>query len=255
MLFNIIIATLAVSLLSLVGLVFFSKKLYTHKIMDAAIALAAGVLLANVFINLIPEIFELSVNSGYGDIKTISLWMLGFIIFLFLSEQYLYWHHCHTHHHDDKDEHVDPAGINILIGDGIHNLTDGMAIATSFMISPSFGWMATLAIALHEIPQEIGDFSLLRHSGFSRLKALFWNLISGLTAVCGGILTYFYSQVAEHQLILIALATGSFLYIALSDIMPHLQSQKRANQFTQIIWFIIGIIIIFSLSKFIDIQV
>lgn len=249
MLFNIIIATLAVSLLSLVGLVFFSKKLYTHKIMDAAIALAAGVLLGNVFINLLPEIFELTVNKGYGDIKIASLWMLGFIVFLFLSEQYLYWHHCHTHH-NKEDKHIDPAGINILLGDGLHNLTDGLVIATSFMINPSLGWMATLAIALHEIPQEIGDFSLLRHSGFSRFKALFWNLVSGLVAVLGGIITYFYSQAAEHQLILVSMAAGSFLYIALSDIMPHLQEQKRVNQFTQILWFVFGVALIFLFNKF-----
>lgn len=250
MLLNIIIASLAISLLSFSGLSIFTKNKYSHRIMDAAIALAAGVLLSNVFLHMLPEIMEMQLSSGYEP-RLISLWILGAIVFLFLTEQYLHWHHCHRHQCEEEGHtHTNPAGVNILIGDGLHNFVDGMVIAASFAVSTSTGWLATLAIALHEIPQEIGDFSLLLHSGFTKAKALFWNFISGLIAVVGAIVTYFYAQVAEHEIILIALATGSFLYIAMSDIMPHLQAQKRINQFTQIFWFIIGIIIIFLINKF-----
>lgn len=243
MLLNIIIASLGISLLSFVGLLIFSKNHYSHRLMDAAIALAAGVLLGNVFLHMLPEIFSLSINNG--NLKQPALYILGAIVFLFLAEQYLHWHHCHKHHDQNKKTAIHPAGINILIGDGLHNFVDGIVIAASFAISPSIGWAATLAIAIHEIPQELGDYSLLLHSGFSKGKALFWNFISGLIAVFGATLTYFYAQTAHHENILVSLAAGSFLYIALSDIMPHLQEQKRANQFTQIIWFIFGIFLIY----------
>ena len=249
MLINIIIAALLISLLSFFGLFFFTKDRYSHRIMDAAIALAAGVLLGNVFLHMLPEIMEMIQDSPYNP-NEISFWVLAAIIFLFLAEQFLHWHHCHSHHCEDGHNHKDLAGVNILIGDGLHNLVDGMVIAASFAVDNSVGWMATLAIALHEIPQEIGDYSLLLHSGFSKAKALFWNFISGLVALVGAIVTFFYSQIAEHEIVLIALATGSFLYIAMSDIMPHLQEQKRVNQFTQISWFIIGIVIIFLMNKF-----
>lgn len=249
MLFTIIIASLLISLLSFLGLFFFSKDRYSHRIMDAAIALAAGVLLGNVFLHMLPEIMEM-LSEGQYDAHQVSLWILGSIVLLFLAEQYLHWHHCHKHHDEEKHEHTNPAGVNILIGDGLHNLVDGMVIAASFAVDNTVGWMATLAIALHEIPQEIGDYSLLLHSGFSKAKALFWNFISGLIAVAGAIITYFYAQAAEHEIILVSLAAGSFLYIAMSDIMPHLQEQKRVNQLTQISWFIIGIIVIFLINQF-----
>lgn len=253
-LFNIIIASLLVSLISLIGLGVFSKNRYSHRIMDAAIALAAGVLLGNVFLHMLPELMEMLIDSPYSP-QQISLWILFAIIFLFLTEQYLYWHHCHRHHCENKDKHTDPTGINILIGDGLHNLVDGMVIAASFVVDASVGWMATLAIALHEIPQEIGDYSLLLHSGFSKLKALFWNFISGLIAIIGALITYYYSQVAEQEIIFISLAVGSFLYVALSDIMPHLQEQKRVNQFTQVFWFVLGLVVIFIVNKFFNFEI
>lgn len=250
MLITIILASLLISLLSFVGLLFFTKNKYSHRMMDAAIALAAGVLLANVFFHMLPEIIEMLDSSPY-DVHDISLWILLTIVFLFLTEQYLHWHHCHSHHSKEGGpEHKKSTGVNILIGDGLHNLVDGMVIAASFAVDNTVGWLATLAIALHEIPQEIGDYSLLLHSGFSKAKALFWNFISGLIAVFGAVVTYFYAQAAEHEIILISLATGSFLYIAMADIMPHLQEQKRVNQFTQISWFILGIITIFLLNHF-----
>ena len=249
MLVTIIFASLLISLLSFCGLFFFTKDRYSHRIMDAAIALAAGVLLGNVFFHMLPEIIEMLEGSSYTG-HSVSLWILLTIVFLFLTEQYLHWHHCHSHHCEDGHEHKNPAGINILIGDGLHNLVDGMVIAASFAVDNTVGWLATLAIAMHEIPQEIGDYSLLLHSGFSKAKALFWNFISGLIAVLGAVITYFYAQTAEHEIILVSLATGSFLYIAMADIMPHLQEQKRVNQFTQISWFIIGIVIIFLVNNF-----
>ncbi|MBT4516503.1 MAG: ZIP family metal transporter [Candidatus Komeilibacteria bacterium] len=255
LLIYIIIATLAVSLLSLIGLALFFKKRYSQKIMEATISLAAAVLLGNVFFHMLPEIVHESHHLGL-DFHTISIWMLGSIIFLFFTEKYLHWHNCHHHqdHSNDNHEHhekcVHPMGVNILIGDGLHNLIDGMAIAASFMLDVQLGILATIAIALHEIPQEVGDFSLLLYAGYTKTKALLWNLASALTAVLGGVITYFYAQSGDTQLILTSIAAGSFLYIAMSDIMPHLHNNKNKHYKIQVLWFVIGIILIYSVNEF-----
>ena len=250
MLIYIIIATLIVSLISLIGISIFLKKKYTQKFMEATISLAAAVLLGNVFFHLFPEIVELYETNGNIDFQIISLWILGSIIFFFLTEKYLHWHHCQDHDHGKNCIH--PMGYNVLIGDGLHNFIDGIVIATSFMLDVRIGIMATIAIALHEIPQEISDFSLLLHAGFSKAKALFWNLMSALSAVIGGILAYFYIQTAEHQLFLTALAAGSFLYIAMADIMPHLHGEKNKHHIHQLIWFVIGLLIMYYSNKILN---
>jgi len=250
----IIIATIIVSLISLIGLSIFFKRKYSQKIMEATVSLAAAVLLGNVFFHMLPEIASESQHQGF-DFHKFSMWMLGSIVFFFFTEKYLHWHNCH--HHQDHEDHqhdekcIHPMGINILVGDGLHNLIDGMAIAASFMLDTQLGVLATLAIALHEIPQEIGDFSLLLYAGYSKTKALLLNLASALTAVIGGVVTYFYAQNDNTQLILTAIAAGSFLYIAMSDIMPHLHNEKNNNYKLQVIWFMIGIIIIYFVNQFI----
>ncbi len=252
----IITATLAVSLLSLIGLALFFKKRYSQKMMEATVSLAAAVLLGNVFFHMLPEIVHKSHSENF-DFHTISIWILGSIVFLFFTEKYLHWHNCHHHQsHSNDHEHnekcIHPVGINILIGDGLHNLIDGMAIAASFMLDVQLGILATIAIALHEIPQEIGDFSLLLYAGYTKKKALFWNFISALTAVIGGIFTYFFAQSSNIQIILTSIAAGSFLYIAMSDIMPHLHNEKNKHYKIQFLWFAAGLILIYSVNKFIS---
>ncbi len=255
MLLYIILATFFVSLLSLVGISFYFKKKYSQKIMEATVSLAAAVLLGNVFFHMLPEMVS-ECGEGSNSFTVLSWWLLGSIIFFFFTEKYLHWHNCHHHHNEEHDkECLNPMGINILIGDGLHNLVDGMAIAASFILDVNIGIMATLAIALHEIPQEIGDFSLLLKSGFTKLKALFWNFVSALLAMAGGIITYFYAQSQTHHLFLTAIAAGSFLYIAMSDIMPHLHDRRNKYYKEQVIWFIIGLILIYSISKFIHFEV
>lgn len=251
----IIIATLAVSLLSLVGLSIFFKKRYSKKIMEATVSLAAAVLLGNVFFHMLPEIVEEAQHEGF-DFHTLSFWILISIVFFFFTEKYLHWHNCHHHDNHGEHEHNEnckhPLGINILIGDGLHNLLDGMAIAASFMLSTELGVLATIAIALHEIPQEISDFSLLLYAGYSKTKALLWNLASALTALVGGLITYFLTNTGNTNLILTSIAAGSFLYIALSDIMPHLHNNKHAHYKTQVIWFVIGLLIIYYIHNLIS---
>lgn len=257
MLIYIVVATLLVSLLSLIGLSIFFKKRYSKKIMEASISLAAAVLLGNVFFHMLPEIVEKSNNEGF-DFHILSILMLGSIVFFFFTEKYLHWHNCHHHQDHEGHEHhekcVHPMGINILIGDGLHNLIDGMAIAASFMLDVQLGILATIAIALHEIPQEIGDFSLLLYAGYTKAKALLWNLVSALMAILGGVITYFFAQSGHTQLILTSIAAGSFLYIALGDIMPHLHNDQNINYKTQVFWFIIGLALIYLVSQFITFE-
>ena len=248
-LLNIIIATLIVSLLSFAGLFIFSKKTNTRKIMEAAISLAAAVLLANVFFELLPELMSMSQEQNPDNgFQAASAWILASIILFILAEKYLHWHHCHSHHEGDHNIH--PMGYNVLIGDGLHNFVDGMVIATSFMLGTNIGIISTIAIALHEVPQEVGDFSLLLHAGFNRVKALIFNFISGLLAVLGGISAFFYSQSMSHQLALTALATGSFLYISLSDIIPQLHHSNSKHYLQQLIWFFVGLIIVFLANHY-----
>ncbi|MFA6605011.1 MAG: ZIP family metal transporter [Patescibacteria group bacterium] len=250
----IIVSTLAVSLLSLLGLSIFFKKRYSKKIMEATVSLAAAVLLGNVFCHMLPELVEEAQHQNL-DFHTLSVWILVSIVFFFFTEKYLHWHNCH--HHQDHEEHQHnenckhPLGVNILIGDGLHNLIDGMAIAASFMLSTELGILATIAIALHEIPQEISDFSLLLYAGYSKIKALLWNLLSALTALLGGLITYFLTSTGHIDLILTAVAAGSFLYISLSDIMPHLHDKNHTHYKTQVIWFVIGLLIIYFVNNLI----
>ena len=255
MLIYIIVATLLVSLLSLIGLSIFFKKRYSKKTMEATVSLAAAVLLGNVFFHMLPEIVEESHHENF-DFHILATWILGSIVFFFFTEKYLHWHNCH--HHQEKGEHqhnekcVHPMGINILVGDGLHNLIDGMAIAASFMLDVQLGILATVAIALHEIPQEIGDFSLLLYAGYTKTKALLWNLASALMAIFGGVITYFFAQTGDTQLILTSVAAGSFLYIAMSDIMPHLHNGKNSHYKVQVLWFIIGLALIYFVNQFIS---
>ncbi len=250
MLTNIIIATFTISILSFLGLTIFFNKKHADSIMEATISLAAAVLLGNVFFDLLPEIVKATNQAGAPDFQTISLWILGSIIFFFFTEKYINWHNCHHHQDHGQEDCIHPMGYSVLIGDALHNLVDGIAIAASFMLGQKIGIISTLAIALHEIPKEIGDFSLLIHAGFSKIKALFWNFISAIFAIVGGIATYFYSQASQHEIFISALATGSFLYIALSDIIPHLHQQDRQKKhLPQLAWFIVGIIIIFLANK------
>ncbi|MBU1705433.1 ZIP family metal transporter, partial [Patescibacteria group bacterium] len=186
-LFYIILATLAVSLISFVGVLTLaiSKKML-DKILLILVALAGGGLMGGAFLHLIPESLQ-ALGEGQDATKIFVFVILGFLLFL-LIEQYLHWHHHHCakgetceqdeHHHDAK-----PMSRLILFGDGVHNLIDGLVIAASFVVNPGVGLVTTMAVALHEIPQEIGDFGVLVYGGYKKGKALLFNFLSGLTAV------------------------------------------------------------------------
>lgn len=232
---HILLATSAVSSLSLIGLIFLSvRKAFLMHIAALLVAFASGALIGGVFFHLLPEALALAGERAYP------LVVLGIVLF-FVLEKFLYWRHCHA----GVCETHNFTYLN-LIGDGFHNFLDGMLIAGGFLVSVELGMVTTSVVALHEIPQELGDFGVLIYGGFSRAKALGYNFLSALSAVVGGMSTYFFS-VYVHALHapLLALAAGGFLYVALVDLLPELHKQRKPTEaLRQLTLMLLGIAIL-----------
>ena len=213
---QIILATLAVSLISLVGIVLIFRKDYEGLVLPL-VSFSAGTLLGAAFLDLLPEALEVS-----GAREAFAMALAGLLVF-FTLEKVILWHHHHSHSHQKEK----PVGYLNLVGDGLHNFFDGAVIAAAFISSPALGIVTTIAVILHEIPQEIGDFSLLLYSGFSVKKALAYNLLSALAAVAGAMLFYYASGVvAGLQAFGLSFTAGMFIYIALADLVPELHKEK-----------------------------
>lgn len=230
----ILSATILVSLISLVGIFSFGIKTKTlDKILVLLVGFAAGGLIGGAFLHLLPEAIE-----QYGCEGVFFYALAGFTVF-FLMERYFYWRHCH---HGVCDVHTFTY-LN-LIGDGVHNFTDGLIIAASFMTDFKLGIVTTLAVMFHEVPQEMGDFGILVYGGFSKARALLFNFICALFAILGAFLGYFLSGITEGiSIFLISFTAGGFIYIAASDLIPELHKQKdtrRANM--AFVTFILGLI-------------
>jgi len=250
----IILATLAVSLMSFLGVVvlMFSKKVL-DKILLVLVALAGGGLMGGAFLHLLPESIE-SIGHDAGSLQKIFLFVIvGFVLFL-LIEQFLHWHH-HHHVHEHAGAHEQPHNKKpmsylIIFGDGVHNLIDGLIIAASFIVSPEVGIITTVAVALHEIPQEIGDFGVLIYGGFKKAKALLFNFLSGLTAVVGGVIGYLFAESAESAILyLLPIAAGGFIYIAASDLVPEIKHGDKGKRLAlNFVVFLIGIGLMFVLK-------
>lgn len=237
-----LLAVLVVSLVSLIGLVVLGLKQKTlQNVILYLISFAAGTLMGDVFLHLLPEIIE----SADWSITT-SLAILSGIVLSLILEKVIHWQHCHlpvTSHHQHRF-----AWMN-LFGDGIHNFIDGIVIAASFMVSLPTGIATTVAVFVHEIPQEIGDFGVLVHSGFSRKKALLFNFLTALTAVVGVLLAWQFTSVVNGlEKVLLPFAAGSFLYIAGSDLIPELHKEPGLKQaIGQVLSFMMGIAIMSAL--------
>jgi len=232
-----------VSLVSLVGIFFLSlKEENLKKSVGIFLSLAIGALLGDAFIHLIPETLEKFSNKTLAGLLII----IGIIIFLII-EKFLHWHH---HENDSELNHIHPAGKLILFTDGFHNLIDGIIIGVSFLVSIPIGIATTLAVVLHEIPQEVGDFAVLIHSGYSKKRALLLNFLSALTAVIGVIIAFVFGSVAEtFTLWILPIAAGGFIYIALADLIPELQKTTKIKySVIQITTLLFGIFIMFLLK-------
>jgi len=231
-----ILSVLFVSFVSFVGLFTLSIKIEKLKsIVFAFVSFAAGGMLGDVFLHLLPHMAE---EGNFG--LRASLSVLGGIMLMFLLEKVVHWRHCH---HPTTKEHVHSFAVMNLIGDGVHNCIDGIIIGASYLVSIPVGISTTLAVVLHEIPQEIGDFSVLIHGGFTRWKALLFNFVSALTAILGAFIGIGLGGMYEHATdILIPFAAGSFIYIAGSDLIPEMhKEQSYKKSLIQLGMFCIGV--------------
>lgn len=239
-LLEIVAATVVVSLVSLVGIALFLSKRGHEKLLLPLVSFSAGTFLGAAFFDLLPEAIE---ASSIGEAMAFAL--VGLLSF-FMLEKIVLWHHHHAHSHKKEK----PAGHLSLVGDGVHNFFDGAVIAASFIASAPLGIVTTLAIILHEIPQEIGDFSLLLYSGFSVKKALFLNFLTALAALAGA-LAFFYASniVAGLQAAGLAFTAGMFLYIAGADLVPELQKEENPKKsLVQFALIVLGALAIYAIA-------
>lgn len=220
-----LLSVVLVSLVSLVGLATLSlRRERIHRLATALVSFAVGALLGDAFIHLIPETF-----AGQASPLKPSLLTLGGILLFFLLEKFLRHRHglLHRHQHPEEGERPALAAINV-IGDAIHNFIDGVLIGASYLVSPSLGISTTVAVLLHEIPQELGDFGILLHSGLSVRKALLLNFASASVAVLGTVTALAAGALAGTLVtsILVPLTAGGFVYLAAADLIPELQHDQ-----------------------------
>ncbi|MFO7807411.1 MAG: ZIP family metal transporter [Candidatus Moraniibacteriota bacterium] len=237
-----IIAALAVSLISLLGvftLALGEKRL--KNILFFFISFSAGSLIGGAFFHLLVESLEKS-----PALRVFEYAIIGFIIF-FILEKILHWHHCHKK--NCKEHKI--LGLQNLFGDGIHNFIDGLVIVSAFSVDVKLGVTVSLSVALHEIPQEISDFGVLLYSGFSKGKALLFNLLSAVLAVVGALAGYFLiSRVDSLVQVLLPLAAGGFIYIAASDLIPEINKEKAPKRnILSFIFFLLAILMMLWLRE------
>ncbi len=241
-------AVTVISLLSLVGIFAISLKEATlDRILFALLPFSAGSILGAAYLNLLLEAVEF---LGEEQLSTASLYItLGFLGFFFL-ERFIYWYHGHVHGNQSPVEEkmtVKKFVYLNLVGDGIHNLIDGMTIAASFLISMTVGLTTTVAVIFHEFPQEIGDYGVLVYGGFTRYKALLFNFLSALTAIVGVFISNYFLQ--DSVGFLMALTAGGFIYLAASELIPEIQKEENIGKsMIQFVLFVFGITLIWSLG-------
>lgn len=228
-LISILLATTIGGVISLSAAAVFSFTLLS-KVVERMVSLSVGIMLSTSLLHALPEAFE----SG-ADPRTLFATLLAGLLGFFMLEKLAILRHSHHHEHDghhhshghDKRE-AGKAGWMILVGDGMHNFTDGILIAAAFLADPGLGLVTGVAIIAHEIPQEIGDFIVLLNAGFSRTRAYVYNLLCSLLAVAGGLLGYYTLEQASGLIpYVLVFASSGFIYIAVSDLMP--QMQRRAT--------------------------
>lgn len=236
-------SVLFVSLISLVGVFSLSvKEDLLKKYINFFISLAIGALLGDAFIHIIPEAFK----SGIGEMSASILIIVGILLF-FIIEKFIHWHH---HGEDCEEQGIHPVGKLILFTDGFHNMIDGMIIGASFLVSIPLGIATTIAVILHEIPQEMGDFAVLIHAGYSKKKALLWNFLSALMAVLGLVIVFVFGTIVQDlSLWFIPIAAGGFIYIAVADLIPELhKTVKIKHSIIQLVIILAGVLSMVALT-------
>jgi zinc and cadmium transporter len=220
------LAALAVSLVSMIGVVtLVGSSLRTDRITPYFLSLAAGAMVGNALFHLIPEGFEHYIGEGASGIRFVSLLIIGGFFTFFAIDLFLH----SVGKHDTP--HEKPIGYLILIGDSLENLVDGIVIGSAFMLSPEIGIATTLAVLVHEIPIELGDFAVLLHSGMSRTKALLWNFCSGFISVFGVVAAWYFGKNIEGFPHLMGpIAAGAFLYMVGSSLVPAIRNDAHFSK-------------------------
>jgi zinc and cadmium transporter len=239
MLFEILLSSIIVALISFVGiLTFYLKHETLKKYTWILIALASGTLLAAAFFHLIPETFHEA-----GELAPI--YILVGILTSYIIESGLHWHHCRG----ECKTKIKPMGYLISIGDGIHNFIDGIVLGAAYLADFNLGVITTIAIIAHEIPQEISDFGILIKAGYSKKRALIVNFFTASTIIVGSLVAYFFATSAETLIPLIGFAGGNFLYLALSDLVPELHEHNSTKRtITKFAVMLFGIALLYFIS-------
>lgn len=226
---------------------------FLAKLVDRMVSISVGILLAAALLHSLPEAFEMPGVDPHVLFAVLLAGLLGFFLLEKVSLLRHSHHHegdGHDHHHGHDAEEAGQSGWMILIGDGLHNFVDGVLIAAAFMVDFEVGVFTAMAIVAHEIPQEIGDFIVLINAGFSRARALFYNLISGALSVLGGVLGYFFLEKANAAMpYLLVIASSGFIYIAVSDLIPQMHRRSDWRESLRQITLIgcgVGLIILLS---------
>lgn len=219
---HILVFSLVGGLVSLIGgVILLSRRNWAEKMAMYATPFAAGALLSAVFLDLLHEGVELA------EPYTVMLSALIGVITFFMAERFLHWFH-HHHEHNGQRGQADPTASLVIVGDIMHNILDGVAIAASFLVSVPTGIITTLAVAAHEIPQEIGDFGLLLNKGLSRKKVLLINIFSALATTVAALVTFWLGSAQSLPTgVLLGLSAGFLLYIAASDIIPSIHEEAK----------------------------
>lgn len=239
-----LVSVLIVSLISFVGIISISVKEKVLKdILLFLVSLSAGVLLGDAFLHLLPEAV-----SASGFTISVSLSLLSGIAVFFVLEKIIFWRHCHV---PTSEDHPHPFAYMNLTGDALHNFIDGMIIAGSFIASIPLGIATTIAVIAHEVPQEMGDFGVLVHGGFSRGRALFLNFVTALTAFAGAVVILLLSlKVEVITAFLVPFTAGGFIYIAGSDLIPELKKHiNLINSTLQLAFMMLGVAIMLVLLR------
>ena len=238
-----ILSVIVISIISLVGILALSiNKKLLNKMLILLVILSAGVLIGDAFLHLIPE------SAEAGMTTDISLLILSGILVFFMLEKFIHWRHCHIH---PSKKHPHSYAVMNIVGDAFHNFIDGVLIAGSYIIDIKLGMATTLAVILHEIPQEVGDFGVLIHGGFTKAKAIMFNFLTALTAIIGAIITLVLSaKMSFLPEYLIPFTAGGFIYIAASDLIPQIHQHKDKNlkqSFLELGVFVLGILMMYGL--------
>ncbi len=252
----IIVATLLTGLASVAAAALISMRLLSG-VIQRLVSLSAGLLLATSMLHMIPEAIE----SG-AELHALTATLLAGLIGFFVLEKMEVLRHSHHfegdghgHHHGHDRDAAGPGGTLILVGDTIHNFADGVLIAAAFLTDLRLGMITTVAIATHELPQEIGDFIVLLNAGYTRRRALLFNALSSLSGVVGGVAGYLALGSAQGAVpYVLMIASASFVYIALADLVPdlHRQTRQRVNGWvSQFVLMLAGVAVIALLTGFI----